>query len=142
MSLDHFQVMPGVTHIGGKNAVDGTAPILGFGRYLQFGKKGALAMQQTPESGTVPTIANGGTITPNDYGISVVTTGGAVTGAIVAVGTYPGQMLVIVNNSANTITMAAVGTSNVAAGVAAIVPATGALLLVWNPLDSKWYDVG
>lgn len=103
---------------------------------------GAMFSVPTPKSGTPPTLATSGTITHNGHGACVVTTAGATTGNIVQAGTVHGQHLVIMNNSANTITMAAAATSNVAAGVAAIVPATAALHLVWNALDVRWYDVG
>lgn len=103
---------------------------------------GAAFNTPTPKSGTPPTIANSGTFTHNGHGACVVTTGGAVTGAIVQPGTVHGQHLILMNNSANTITMAAAATSHVIGGTAAIVPAVAALHLVWNALDSRWYDVG
>jgi hypothetical protein len=105
------------------------------------GAGGASFSVPTPKAGTVPTIANSGTVTHNGHGAAVVTTGGAVTGAIVQAGTIAGQKLTIINNSANTITMAAVGTSNVANGVGAVISALAAIDLVWNALDSKWYQV-
>lgn len=149
MSLDRLQSKPGLFSIGPEATPTNSFPgglslgtnlIIAEGLAAQTG--GALAPVPTPRSGTVPTIANSGTFTHNNCGTMVVTTGGAVTGTIVQLGTYHGQMLTLINNSANTITMAAAGTSNVAAGVAAIVPATAALSLVYNALDSKWYDVG
>ncbi len=148
MSLDrisskpgNFQLTPEATSGGfpGALSIGGEA---GFveGAAAQTG--GALIQTPTPRSGTIPTLASSGTVTHNGCGVAIVTTGGAVTGAIVQVGSKDGQHLAIVNTSANTITMAAAGTSNVAGGTAAIVPASAALLLVWSASQSRWYDIG
>lgn len=148
MSLDRIQSVVGrltVTPEADSSGFPGAialGPNAGVAGGAAAGTGGALYTAQTPKSGTVPTLASSGTVTHNGHGMCVVTTGGAVTGAIVQPGTLPGQHLVICNNSANTITMAAAGTSNVQGGTAAIVPANAALHLVWNPLDSRWYDVG
>jgi hypothetical protein len=148
MSLDRIQSVPGRLTVTPEASDAGLPGLVALGTNAGIaggavaGAGGAVYTAQTPKSGTVPTLASSGTVTHNGFGMCVVTTGGAVTGAIVQPGTLPGQHLVICNNSANTITMAAVGTSNVAGGTAAIVPANAALHLVWNPLDSRWYDVG
>lgn len=138
----------------GANAMGAPANASGFPAGFNYGREwghvegaaascgGALYTTPTPRTGTVPTLAGSGTVSHNGCGVSIVTTGGAVTGIIVQVGTVHGQELTIVNASANTITMAAAATSNVAGGTAAIVPANAALKLIWNALDSRWYDVG
>lgn len=148
MSLDRIQSVVGRLTLTPEADASGfpglvaLGPNAGVAGGAAAGTGGALYTAHTPKSGTVPTLASSGTVTHNGHGVCVVTTGGAVTGAIVQAGTLPGQRLVIINNSANTITMAAAGTSNVAGGTAAVVPANAALELVWNTLDSRWYDIG
>lgn len=122
---------PGGVSVGGEfSIVAGAAAATG----------GAIAPTPTPRSGTVPTLAGSGTVTHNGCGTCIVTTGGAVTGAIVQAGITHGQNLTIINNSANTITMAAAGTSNVANGTGCIISATAAIGLTWNAIDSRWYQ--
>ena len=148
MSLDQNAAVAGYHKIGAPDTSGGFPAGASVGTRAGFvpgaaaAMGGALYMTPATMSGTQPTIANGGTFTHSGSGVVQVTTGGAVTGTIVELGTHPGQILLLVNNSANTITMAAVGTSNVAGGVGAIVPANAALLLAWNHLNSRWYDVG
>lgn len=148
MSLDRLQSKTGSFVISPENTSGGfpgnvaLGPNAGICEGAAANTGGASYNSHTPKNGTAPTIANGGTFTHNGHGVCVVTTGGAVTGAIVQAGTYPGQRLALLNQSANTVTMAAAGTSNVAAGTSAVVPATGALDLIWCTLDSRWYDVG
>jgi L-threonylcarbamoyladenylate synthase len=66
---------------------------------------------------------------------------GAATGVILTAGTYDGQELTLFNNSANSITFAAVGTSNVANGTSAVIAANTGMTLVWSVSDLKWYVV-
>lgn len=104
---------------------------------------GALvAVPRQKVTADIPTLTNGATVTHNNCGVVITTNGGAVTGIIVQVGSFHGQHLIVINNVAGTVTMAAAGTSNVASGVTAVIPATAALGLVWNAIDSRWYDVG
>lgn len=88
---------------------------------------------------TAQTIANDGAIVHNGFPRVRVTTAGAVTGVIVDAGLYDGQVLIIQNDSANTLTMAAVATSRVANGVTFVVPALSASWLVWDGSQSKWF---
>lgn len=123
---------PGAVALGsGAGTVEGGAASQG-GALYQIPVQKAVA--------DIPTLASSGTITHSGSGTVVVTTGGAVTGAIVQVGTRPGQKLTVINNSANTITMAVVGTSNVANGTGCIISALAAITLTWNALDSRWYQ--
>jgi hypothetical protein len=107
----------------------------------EVGQFDQLAMTQTP--GTVVTLVNTNTI-PSNIGIARVTAAGAVTGIIVAPGVRAGQMLCILHEGAvaNTLTMAAAGTSNVAAGVVAVYGGLAAHLLYWDSVTSLWYQVG
>lgn len=64
------------------------------------------------------------------------------TGVILTAGTADGQTINIINTSANTITFAAAGTSNVADGLAAIIPALRAMIFTWVAATSRWYRQG
>lgn len=86
-------------------------------------------------------ISNGNTI---DSGTSLtkVTTSADVTGIIIGGGTLDGQMLAVLNESANTLTMAASGTSHVADGTSDVIAATSTALYFWEGNDtSLWYRV-
>ena len=65
------------------------------------------------------------------------------TGVILTAGTADGQTINIINTSAaNTITFAAAGTSNVADGVLAVIPALRAMIFTWVAATSRWYRQG
>ena len=89
-------------------------------------------------------IANGSTIATANGGIARCTAAAACTGVIMAAGTKTGQTVVVINESAaaNTITMAAAGTSNVAGGTTVSLAGLAAHLFVWDAGTSLWYQVG
>jgi len=118
----------------GTNGVNGDGLLTVFATNIQL--NGALTTQQ---SVSVPSIASSGTITTAKTGVSRVTTGGAVTGVIMQAGALGGQQCVVVNESGNTITMAAAATSNVADGVSCVIGATRAMWFVWDTGTSRWY---
>jgi hypothetical protein len=64
---------------------------------------------------------------------------GAVTGCILQAGSFPSQTVTVVNTGAGTITFAAAGTSNVADGVADVIPALTARTFIWDTTASLWY---
>src|SRR5690349_14836875 len=70
------------------------------------------------QSATAPAIVDGNTITTADVVEARIAPAAARTGIIMQAGTFPGQVCVVVNEAAaaNTATMAAAGTSNVANG--------------------------
>lgn len=90
-------------------------------------------------SASAASIASSGTITTAGLDQSRVTTSGAVTGVILQAGTYANQAVTVVNESANSITFAAVGTSNVADGVSAVIAANRMMIFRWDASTSKWY---
>ena len=85
-------------------------------------------------------VTTSGTITLPTGKTKLLTTAGAVTGVILTAGTYDGQELVLVNTSANSITFAAAGTSNVANGVSAVIAALTRMTLVWDATSARWYQ--
>jgi len=91
------------------------------------------------QSGSAPSVASSGTISTANLGTSRVTTAGAVTGVIMAAGTIAGQTVIVVNESGNSITMAAAATSNVADGVSCVIAANRAMWFVWDSSTSRWY---
>lgn len=85
-------------------------------------------------------LANGNTITlPTSGRNKLVTNSGAVTGILMTAGRFDGEEVVLLNNTANSITFAAVGTSLVADGVSAIIAANTAMMLVYDSTSAKWY---
>ncbi len=106
----------------------------------EIGQFDSLGLTQTP--GTVVTITNGNTI-PTGIAVARVTAGGAVTGVILTPGVRAGQTVVILHEgaAANTITMAAAGTSNVAAGATNSCSGLAAHWYIWDSVTALWYQV-
>lgn len=97
------------------------------------------------ESATAVAIASSGTITtsgPPQIGATRLSPASAVTGVIMQKGSTPGQECWVVNEAvaANTITMAASGTSNVAGGVNEVIPGLQARFYVWDDQTNLWYS--
>jgi len=150
MSLDRLQSVPGRLSLSPENTTTGFAGSVSFGGQsghvegAAAAAGGALFTTPTVTSGAVPALVTGGlvTVTHNGCGVAQVSCAAGVAGGVVQPGTRSGQMLVIINTGAGALTFAAVATSNVANGTSANVPILSALALVWNALDSRWYDVG
>lgn len=122
------------------NYVSGGGYVVVDGFSAQFG--GVQQMQVPAVELTVFTpqaLSNGSTITVANpsYGVLPVTATGAVTGAIMAGGAN-GQEVVILNRSAFTITFATAGTSKVAAGTSAVIPALGWRSFIYDGASSLW----
>jgi hypothetical protein len=90
-------------------------------------------------SASAASLASSGTITTSGLGVSRVTTSGAVTGVIMQAGTTNGQGCIVINESANSITMAASATSNVADGTSDVIAANTARRFVWDSGTTLWY---
>lgn len=91
---------------------------------------------------TVQNVDTGGTITLPTAGITkrVATSSAAdKTGVILTAGTVDGQFLHLLNVSANSLTFAASGTSNVALGASAAIAAGARMSLIWDSTSSMWY---
>lgn len=73
-----------------------------------------------------------------------LTAAAAVTGASLPAGSFDGQLLIIkvTTAAANTITFAAVGTSNVAGGAATSIAGLSSHLFQWDAADGNWSQVG
>lgn len=82
-----------------------------------------------------------GTIATTGLGVSKVAPTVARTGVILQQGLVDGQVCVVVNASANSITFAAAGTSFVADGVSDVIAANSAALYVWEAVTALWYRV-
>src|SRR5712691_4691218 len=95
------------------------------------------------QSATAPAIANAGTIATAGVSVTRVSPAGAVTGIILAAGTQPGQLCLVVNEAVvgNSVSFAASGTSNVADGVNDVIPGLQARLYGWDSFQSLWYPV-
>lgn len=101
---------------------------------------GALASVQ---SATAVATGAAGTIATAGVGVSRVNPAAARTACVLQAGTYPGQMVTVINEAAlaNSITFAASGTSNVADGVQDVIPGGHAELYIWDGGSSLWYPV-
>jgi hypothetical protein len=88
-------------------------------------------------------VSTSGTIAlPTQGDTAKLSTSGAVTGVILTAGVYDGQRLTLVNTSANSITFAAAGTSNVADGTSAVLAANRSMTLIWEATSARWYRQG
>ncbi len=94
-----------------------------------------------PQSATAVAIANAGTVATAGLGVSRINPAANVTGLIMAAGTIPGQLIIVVNESAFSAVFDVSGTSNVADGVGDIINPKGAKLYVWDSGTSLWYGL-
>ena len=94
----------------------------------------ATGQLQGGQSASAPAIANNGTINTAGVRSARVNPGAAVTGIILQAGTQPGQEITVVNEAAaaNSVTFAAVGTSNVADGVSSVIAGLNARRFIWD----------
>lgn len=121
------------------------AAVNASGNLTVTGTVKAGVLQANQAGGTVQTLATGNTITVAANQSSVrVTAAGAVTGIILGAGTLAGQMLSVIHEgaAANTLTMAASGTSNVAAGATCVLSGLAAHIFIWDAVTALWYQVG
>jgi hypothetical protein len=102
--------------------------------------EGSLAAAQALATGTAAILI------PAGFSYVTVSAAAATTGASLPAGLYHGQMLVIAVTSAaaNTITFAAVATSNVAGGVTDSMAGLHSHVFFWNAVAATpaWYMVG
>ena len=103
--------------------------------------QGALTTGQLDLTEASPqTLVNGSTITPaTASGSYPVTEAGAVTGIIMAAGTFGGQTVVIINTAAFAINFAVPGTSRVASGTTPPIAPSQSAVLIWDSGTSLWY---
>lgn len=91
-------------------------------------------------------IADNGTITLPTTGFNkliATSTAANKTGVILTAGTIDGQTICLINTTAaNSITFAAAGTSNVADGTSAVIPALRAMIFTWDAGTARWYRQG
>lgn len=95
--------------------------------------------QLIPPQSILTTVVSSGTIVTDGQTLIRCTTGGAVTGVIVTPGRFNGQQVWVMNESGNSITMAASGTSNVALGTGMVIAALTKQLFLWNNSTNLWY---
>lgn len=84
---------------------------------------------------------NNGTITTAGVTVAIVNPAANETGIILQAGTDQGQILVVLNLSAFTLTMAAGATSHVADGGSDVIAATSSAFYVWESGFNFWYRV-
>lgn len=92
-------------------------------------------------SATSPDPGANGTINTAGVDVALVTPAAARTGIILQPGTFNGQEVWVVNqgSAANSLTMAASGTSNVADGTSDVIAGVTARKFVWNSTAALWY---
>lgn len=103
---------------------------------------GAMLARNPTSTNTAQALASNGTIAVGTLGVSKISTSGAVTGIIMAVGSSDGQTVEVINTSANSITMAAKATSNVADGTSCVIAASTARRFIWEATGAVWYREG
>lgn len=84
-------------------------------------------------------ITNNATITTANTRIARVQPAGSVTGIILQAGTIDGQRVTVINQSTNTVTFAAAGTSNVADGATSAIPANCSRTFNWATSSALWF---
>jgi hypothetical protein len=103
---------------------------------LAFG--GTLALAQ---SASAAAITNGATISISNVGVARINPAGNVTAIKLPAGLYAGQTIIIVNESAFSVTFDSAGNSFVADGVLDSIVANKAKVYVWSSGTSLWYAV-
>lgn len=103
-----------------------------------------LWVSQSPrgiESPTAPVVAASGTIATAGLETSRVAPSAARAAIILAVGTYPGQRVTVINESAaaNTVTFDVVANSHVADGVSSVIAGLNARTFVWDSIAGTWF---
>ena len=68
---------------------------------------------------------------PDVFGRVYVSNAGNITGVIMQAGRYDHQMISVINYGSGTVTMAAVGTSNVLGGTAIAIPVNQGMTFLW-----------
>src|ERR1039457_2516358 len=91
------------------------------------------------QSASAAATGNSGTITTAGVGVARVNPGGNVTRSLLQAGTYAGQQVIVVNESAYTLTFAAAGTSNVADGTADVIAVITGRTFTWDTSTTRWY---
>jgi hypothetical protein len=94
--------------------------------------------------GAPQTLVNGSTVLWSaGGGTYAVTSAANVTGIIIAAPAQPvdfgGAIMTVLNSGSFTVTFAASGTSNVADGVADVIPALQAATFIWDTFSGLWY---
>lgn len=91
----------------------------------------------------IQAIATAGTVDTTQGDAIRLTVAAASTGVIMRVGLRDGQIVIVYNeDAANSVTMAAAGTSNVANGVANVLAALTCKEYIWNNAKLLWYSIG
>lgn len=126
-----------------KNITTGNVTtVSGNNENLVMPYNGLVCDGQAPLSGSAPATANGGSISTASCVVSRIAPAGNITGVVLQSGTRPGQRVVVVNESAFTVTFAVAGTSAVADGTSDQMLANTAREFVWDSVTSLWYRKG
>lgn len=93
--------------------------------------------------GTPQAIATGNTVVVGNVGKVRLNPAGVVTGIIMPVGQYDGQLVTLLNIAvaANTIAFAVAGTSNVADGATTAIAGVTGRMLQWDATAALWFKV-
>ena len=141
----NLNLTAGAAGTGGN--VNGGSVVLTPGAKTGTGVQGSVSVAGPLSSPVTPSqsIADNGTIALPTTGFNAIvatSTAANKTGVILSAGTVTGQTICVINTSANSITFAASGTSRVADGVSAVIPALRAMLFTWEAGASLWYRQG
>jgi hypothetical protein len=95
------------------------------------------------QSTTAVALGAAGTVATANIGVSRLNPAAARTSCIMAVGTQPGQLVLVVNEATveKYVQMDVSGTSNVADGINCVIPGLSAKLFIWDSGTSLWYEI-
>lgn len=124
----------------GGNFTTNGAGVLTVAGIVTTGNVASGTVTWTTTGATQQTLATGNTVTITAGTIVQKTTNaGAVTGIIMPAGTVDGQVVAVENNSANSVTFAAAGTSRVADGASAVIAANRTTIFIWDNNAALWF---
>jgi hypothetical protein len=107
------------------------------GGVLAFGGTIALAQASSAQA-----LATSGTIALSNIGVARTAPTANVTGVKLAAGSYAGQVCMVVNESAYSITFDVAANSFIADGTSDAIAANTARVFVWNNGQNLWYRAG
>jgi hypothetical protein len=84
-------------------------------------------------------VVSGGFLFTSNGSVILASPSSSITGVLMYPGLASGQPVTIVNQSANTITFAAAGTSGMALGTAVVIAANTSRSFTWDAVTSLWY---
>mgnify|MGYP001591999740 CR=1 FL=1 len=90
---------------------------------------------------TTPSVATGGRIGVNQFGVARVYANAAAVSVTLQAGTVNGQVITVINSGSSTITFDAQATSLVAGGTGQVIPPVSAQQYIWDTASGLWFPI-